>query len=109
MATNKKGEKKRTLLETLTSHFNDVVEGDRTPSEIAGTLNEWARESADIIKGRVNEEADARVARMGYIKQEQFDELVARVEALESQLEKKSPSRVTSIRKRVTKKAGKNE
>jgi BMFP domain-containing protein YqiC len=43
--------------------------------------NAWARESADSFKAKIHDEVEATVLKMGFVKREEFDRLVARVDA----------------------------
>lgn len=96
------------LFTTLKSYINQLSEGERTPAEIGSALNDWARESAESIKVKVSEEVEATVARMGFIKREEYDLLLKRVDALESQLSKsegaQSPRAKSSVRKKAVSK-----
>ena len=78
------------LFSTLKGYFNQLTEGERTPTEVASALNDWARESAESVKAKIAEEVEATVAKMGFIKREEYDELLARVAELESKKAKKS-------------------
>ena len=78
------------LFSTLKGYFNQLSEGERTPTEVASALNDWARESAESVKAKIAEEVEASVAKMGFVKREEFDELLARVAALEPKKTKKS-------------------
>ena len=71
------------LFSTLKSYFNQLTEGERTPTEVATALNDWARESAESIKAKIAEEVEGTVSKMGFIKREEYDKLVARVTQLE--------------------------
>lgn len=71
------------LFSTLKSYFNQLTEGERTPTEVASALNDWARESAESVKAKIAEEVETTVSKMGFIKREEYDKLVARVEKLE--------------------------
>jgi BMFP domain-containing protein YqiC len=93
------------LLSTLKGYFNQLSEGERSPSEVANAFNEWARESAESVKAKIGEEVEATVLKMGFIKREEYEKLVARVEKLEgSSAPKKSP-RVTKASTTPTKSA----
>lgn len=101
------------LFSTLKGYINQLSEGERTPAEVASALNEWARESAESIKVRVQEEVEAAVLKMGFIKRDEFDALLIRVQALEKALaeEKTAPAkRKISLTKLATSKlaAGKD-
>ncbi len=71
------------LFSTLKSYFNQLTEGERTPTEVASALNDWARESAESVKAKIAEEVETTVSKMGFIKREEYDKLVARVVILE--------------------------
>ncbi|MEY4497600.1 MAG: hypothetical protein RLZZ364_905 [Actinomycetota bacterium] len=71
------------LLSTLKSYFNQLSEGERTPTEVAAALNDWARESAESVKAKISEEVEASVSKMGFVKREEYDALVARIEVIE--------------------------
>jgi BMFP domain-containing protein YqiC len=91
------------LFTTLKSYFNQLTEGERTPTEVASALNDWARESAESVKAKIAEEVETTVSKMGFIKREEYEKLVARVNSLEkSSSNKKAPAKVV---KKVAKKA----
>ena len=103
------------LIATLRSYFNQLTEGERTPSEVANALNDWARESAESIRAKVGEEVEASVSKMGFVKREEYDLLAARVRELEKSSSvkssqgkssaKKAPAKKAPAKKAVTKKA----
>lgn len=89
------------FLATLKSFFTQLSEGERTPSEVAGAFNEWAREGAEAIKAKISEEVELTVSKMGFIKRDEYEKLLARVEKLEAN----SPKKPTAVRsKRIVKK-----
>ncbi len=95
------------LFTTLKSYFNQLTEGERTPTEVASALNDWARESAESVKAKIAEEVETTVSKMGFIKREEYEKLVARVNSLEKgtvtkKTAKKAPAKAT---KKVAKKA----
>ena len=107
MAKNSAGE----LFSTLKGHFNALTEGERTPTEVASALNEWARESAESVKAKIAEEVESHVAKMGFIKRDEYDVLLTRVTELEKAGKKKPVSKKSAVKKIVkkapTKKASK--
>ncbi len=95
------------LFTTLKSYFNQLTEGERTPTEVASALNDWARESAESVKAKIAEEVETTVSKMGFIKREEYEKLVARVNSLEKgtstkKTAKKAPAKAA---KKVAKKA----
>ena len=95
------------LFSTLRTYLTKVTEGERTPAEVAAAVNSWARESADALKAKIHEEVESSVAKMGFIKREEFDRLAAQVAALggKSTSGKKSPSKKSNSTKSAVKKA----
>ena len=95
------------LFSTLRTYLTKVTEGERTPAEVAAAVNSWARESADALKAKIHEEVESSVAKMGFIKREEFDRLAAQVAALggKSTSGKKSPSKKSDSTKSAVKKA----
>ena len=91
------------IFSTLRTYISKVTEGERTPAEVAAAVNSWARESADALKAKIHEEVEASVAKMGFIKREEFDRLAAQVAALNG----KAPVKKASVKKAPAKKAAK--
>jgi BMFP domain-containing protein YqiC len=70
------------LFSSLKTYLTKLSDGEKTPQEVAAALNAWARESADSLKAKIHEEVEAAVLKMGFVKREEFDRLVARVDAV---------------------------
>jgi len=49
---------------------------------LANALNNWVKQSGDVLKSKIDEEVHNTVTRMGFIKREEFDELKAEFEEL---------------------------
>ncbi len=92
------------LFASLKTYINKVSEGEKTPQEIAASLNTWARESAESLKSKISEEVETQVHKLGFVKREEFDSLAARVAALDGQ-KSKVPKKATA--KKAVKKAAK--
>ena len=89
------------IFSTLRTYITKVTEGERTPAEVAAAVNSWARESADALKAKIHEEVEASVAKMGFIKLDEFDRLVAQVAALNGS----APTKKSSVKKSSAKPA----
>ena len=89
------------IFSTLRTYITKVTEGERTPAEVAAAVNSWARESADALKAKIHEEVEAIVAKMGFIKRDEFDRLAAQVAALNGS----APTKKRSVKKRSAKPA----
>jgi BMFP domain-containing protein YqiC len=101
------------LFSTLRTYLSKVTEGERSPAEVAAAVNSWARESAEALKAKIHEEVEASVAKMGFIKREEFDRLAAQVAALSGKKSsakkataKKAPAN-KSVKKTTVKKSAK--
>ena len=98
------------LFSTLRTYISKVTEGEKSPAEVAAALNGWARESADALKSKIHEEVEASVAKMGFVKREEFDRLAAQVAAMKGgttakkTTAKKSATKKSSVKKAAPKK-----
>lgn len=99
------------LFSTLRTYISKVTEGEKSPAEVAAALNSWARESADALKSKIHEEVEASVAKMGFIKREEFDRLAAQVAAMNggSAPKKSAPKKKATKRAPVKKSAAKKK
>jgi BMFP domain-containing protein YqiC len=89
------------LFSTLRTYISKVTEGEKSPAEVAAALNGWARESADALKSKIHEEVEASVAKMGFVKREEFDRLAAQVAAMKGA----TPAKKSATKKSAPKKA----
>jgi BMFP domain-containing protein YqiC len=90
------------LFSTLRTYLSKVTEGERSPAEVAAAVNSWARESAEALKAKIHEEVEASVAKMGFIKRDEFDRLAAQVAALSG---KKSSAKKATAKNAPAKKS----
>jgi BMFP domain-containing protein YqiC len=94
------------LFSTLRTYISKVTEGEKSPAEVAAALNGWARESADALKSKIHEEVEASVAKMGFVKRDEFDRLAAQVSAMKSGAStKKASTKKSAPKKPVAKKS----
>ena len=94
------------LFATLRTYVSKVTEGEKSPAEVAASLNGLARESADALKSKIHEEVEASVAKMGFVKREEFDRLAAQVAAMKGATPaKKSAAKKSAPKKAATKKS----
>ena len=89
------------LFATLKSYTQKLSDGERTPAEIAAALNDWAHESAESVRAKIQDEVEAAVLKMGFVKREEFDVLAKEVAALK----KKAPAKKTTVKKSSAKKS----
>jgi hypothetical protein len=57
------------LFSALRTYLMKIGNGEKTPQELAAALNNWARESGEAIKARVEEEVKRNVSKMGFAKE----------------------------------------
>jgi len=91
------------LLTSLKTYLTKLSDGEKTPQEVAAAINAWARESADSLKSKIHDEVEATVLKMGFVKRDEFDRLLARVDAIAP--EKKAPAKKSVAKKSAVKKA----
>jgi BMFP domain-containing protein YqiC len=70
------------LFSSLKTYLTKLSDGEKTPQEVATALNAWARESADSLKAKIHDEVEATVLKMGFVKREEFDQLLARFDEI---------------------------
>jgi BMFP domain-containing protein YqiC len=87
------------IFSTLKGYVQKLSDGERTPAEIGAALNDWAKESAESVKAKIHEEVESAVQKMGFVKREEFDALVAEVKALKKSPAKKSPAKKSVVKK----------
>lgn len=92
------------IFSTLKGYVQKLSDGERTPAEIGAALNDWAKESAESVKSKIHEEVESVVLKMGFIKRDEFDALVAEVAALKNSA-KKAPAKKSTAKKAAVKKA----
>jgi BMFP domain-containing protein YqiC len=95
------------LFSTLKSYAQKLSDGERTPSEIASALNDWAHESAESVRGKIHEEVESAVLKMGFVKREEFDALAKEVASLKKP--EKSKAKKTAAKKIIKKSAPKKK
>jgi len=93
------------IFSLLKSYARKLSDGERTPAEIGAALNDWAHESGATLRGRIQDEVEAAVARMGFVKREEFDALKREVASLKKSPAKKSPAKKSPAKKAQPKKS----
>lgn len=104
------------LFTTLKVYLTKVAEGEKSATEIVAGLNSWMRESGESIKAKVEDEVEASVTKMGFIKREEFDALATELALLKSTqkiskvsdgLSKRGAAKKTAPKKSVDKRGDK--
>ena len=90
------------LFDSLRTYINKVSVNEKSAAEIANSVNAWVRESGEAVKQKIEEEVEATVLRMGFVKRAEFDALSAKVAKLEGKPVAKKSS---SVKKDAVKKS----
>ncbi|MDP1711427.1 MAG: hypothetical protein Q8K86_03085 [Candidatus Nanopelagicaceae bacterium] len=93
------------VFSTLRVYLSKITEGEHTPAEVVASMNTWLRESGEAIKLKVEEEVEQAVAKMGFVKQEEFDKLKQDFDSLSALIgtPKSSAPKKASVRKSAVK------
>jgi len=70
------------IFDSLRTYINKVSVNEKSAAEIANSVNAWVRESGEAVKQKIEEEVEATVLRMGFVKRAEFDALAAEVAKL---------------------------
>ncbi len=81
------------IFSTLRVYISKLTEGEHTPAEVLASVNTWLRESGESIKAKIEEEVERAVAKRGFVKQADFDQLKKEVDALHSTKPKKAAAK----------------
>ena len=100
------------LFDSLRTYINKVTVNEKSAAEIANSVNAWVRESGEAVKLKIEEEVEASVLRMGFVKRAEFEALAAEVAKLSGKpvavksngTKKKSAPKKSTAKKSATKK-----
>lgn len=70
------------FLATLKSFAGRVGEGEKSPAEVAASLNAWLKEGGEALKVKIEDEVERSVSKMGFVKRGEFEALRQEVVAL---------------------------
>ena len=93
------------LFDSLRTYINKVSVNEKSAAEIAASVNTWVRESGEAVKQKIEEEVEASVLRMGFVKRSEFDALAAEVAKLSGKPVAKTNTAKKSAVKKVSKKS----
>lgn len=94
------------LFDSLRTYINKVSVNEKSAAEIVASVNTWVRESGEAVKQKIEEEVEATVLRMGFVKRSEFDALAAEVAKLSGKpVAKKSSAKKSAVKKVATKQA----
>jgi BMFP domain-containing protein YqiC len=95
------------LFDSLRTYINKVSVNEKSAAEIANSVNAWVRESGEAVKQKIEEEVEATVLRMGFVKRAEFDALAAEVAKLGGKpvVAKSAGTKKSATKKATAKKA----
>lgn len=87
------------IFSTLRTYLHKVTDGEKSATEVASSVNQWLREGGEALKVKIEDEVERAVAKMGFVKREEFEALREDVARL------KAAPRKASVKKAAPKKA----
>lgn len=99
------------IFSTLRTYLHKVTDGEKSATEVASSVNQWLREGGEALKVKIEDEVERAVAKMGFVKREEFEALredVARLKAAPKKASvKKAAPKKAATKKTTIKKATK--
>jgi hypothetical protein len=72
------------LKSTLKSLADSLASGNKSASDVAGSLNLWLKEGGEALRVKIEDEVERSVSKMGFIKRGEFEALKQQVAELTS-------------------------
>ena len=72
------------LRSTLKSFTENLASGNKSATEVAGSINEWLKEGGEALRVKIEDEVERSVSKMGFIKRGEFEALRQQVAELAS-------------------------
>ena len=72
------------LKSTLKSLADNLASGNKSASDVAGSLNLWLKEGGEALRVKIEDEVERSVSKMGFIKRGEFEALKQQVTDLTS-------------------------
>jgi len=91
------------IFSALRTYIGKISGGEKSAAEMSAALASWVKESGEGLKARIEGEIESAAARMGFVRREELEELLARIVQLESANAK--PEIPTTKKSSTTKKA----
>jgi hypothetical protein len=70
------------LKSTLKSLADNLASGNKSASDVAGSLNLWLKEGGEALRVKIEDEVERSVSKMGFIKRGEFEALKQQVAEL---------------------------
>ena len=92
---------------TLKSFTENLASGNKSATDVAGSINEWLKEGGEALRLKIEDEVERSVSKMGFIKRGEFEALRQQVAELassdhlrqEPKLKKRTAKKVAAARK----------
>ena len=100
------------LRSTFKSFTENLASGNKSATEVAGSINEWLKEGGEALSLKIEDEVERSVSKMGFIKRGEFEALRQQVAELassdhvrhEPKLKKQSAKKASPARKSTSSK-----
>ena len=89
------------FLATLKSLAGRMGEGEKSPAEVAASLNAWLKEGGEALKVKIEDEVERSVSKMGFVKRGEFEALRQEVAALKKGSTSKARQKKTAAKAKV--------
>jgi BMFP domain-containing protein YqiC len=71
------------IFSALRTYIGKMSGGEKSASEMSAALASWIKESSEGFKARIESEIEGAAAKMGFVRKEELEELIARISKLE--------------------------
>jgi BMFP domain-containing protein YqiC len=71
------------IFSALRTYIGKMSGGEKSASEMSAALASWIEESSEGFKARIGSEIEGAAAKMGFVRKEELEELIARISKLE--------------------------
>ena len=105
------------IFSSFKNYATKLSGGEKSAAEVAAAVKGWLEESGEVIKERIETEIESAATRMGFVRQDDLELLLAKIADLESRVTpaakpaakkaaaKKSPAKKPAAKKPAAKKS----
>ena len=92
------------IFSALRTYIGKMSGGEKSAADMSAALATWIKESGDGFKARIEGEIESAATKMGFVRKEELEALIARIAKLEEQSVVGQAERTasTSSQKRTT-------
>ncbi|MEI6867099.1 MAG: hypothetical protein WCK62_01230 [Actinomycetes bacterium] len=78
------------IFSSFKNYASKLSGGEKSAAEVAAAVKGWLEESGEVIKERIESEIESAATRMGFVRQDDLELLLAKIADLESRVAPKS-------------------